>query len=353
MSATLKTTQLEFRQKIHRRFGWTIVRSLVAVILFIAAILKSMQLAASPDLGEGLFHARGLNIAVVEFELAFGIWLLSGLLQKTAWFVSLILFIGFAGVSFYKAAILQENSCGCFGAAQVNPWITMTLDLTIVGLLTMFRPKEIMFHWQTFFQELVGLKFNKRFFAAAGIWFVVVLPVTYAMFSVQKNETTELGTELIGINGKKTISLKPQRWIGKTLPILSSLELKNKNEETDFLTQLKDGEWFIVFYRSNCPKCKKLLSELSAKQITNVVSVEVLQDGKTGTKIGIYDFRLNDEYDWFCQPPILIQINTGGSFANFPLGFCQPPILIQINKTIVTHVYDHDEQIRSLLESVQ
>ncbi|MDR1493889.1 MAG: hypothetical protein LBT05_14400 [Planctomycetaceae bacterium] len=141
-----------------------IVRFLVATVLFIAAGLKAYQLATSPDLGDGFLHARWLNIAVVEFELAFGIWLLSGLLQKLAWLMSLILFTLFAGISFYKGIILRESNCGCFGAVVIPPVWTATFDLIVVSLLIAFRPKGIIFHWQTFFQELTHLKFGKRFF---------------------------------------------------------------------------------------------------------------------------------------------------------------------------------------------
>ncbi|MDR1958610.1 MAG: hypothetical protein LBQ54_06160, partial [Planctomycetaceae bacterium] len=87
--------------------------------------MKAYQLATMPDLGQGLLHARWFNVAVVEFELVFGIWLLIGLMPKWTWIASVVCFGTFAVVSFYKAVVLHETSCGCFGAAQVNPWTTM------------------------------------------------------------------------------------------------------------------------------------------------------------------------------------------------------------------------------------
>ncbi|MDR1492696.1 MAG: hypothetical protein LBT05_08240, partial [Planctomycetaceae bacterium] len=108
-----------------------VVRFLIATVLFVAAGLKAYQLATLPDLGDGFLHARWLNIAVVEFELAFGIWLLSGLLQKSAWFVSFVLFIVFAGISFYKGIIQRESNCGSFGAVVIPPVWTATFDLIV------------------------------------------------------------------------------------------------------------------------------------------------------------------------------------------------------------------------------
>lgn len=123
------------RRKISSPRGWTVLRLIVAAILLFAAGMKAWQLATVPTLGEGLLHTRWFNICVVEFELAFGIWLIFGLLPRLTWLATVGLFTVFGGVSLYKA-LSGEASCGCFGAAQVNPWITMGLDMTIVGLLT-------------------------------------------------------------------------------------------------------------------------------------------------------------------------------------------------------------------------
>jgi uncharacterized membrane protein YphA (DoxX/SURF4 family) len=73
MPATLKATQSEHRQKIYNRFGWMIVRFLVAVVLLIAAILKCVQLTTTPILEDGFFHARWLNQMAVILELSLGI----------------------------------------------------------------------------------------------------------------------------------------------------------------------------------------------------------------------------------------------------------------------------------------
>jgi hypothetical protein len=75
--------------KYHKNYNgviWNILRLLVGCVILTAAILKAYQLATTPDLRSGLLHARWFNIIVVEFELLFGIWLLSGLLQKLTWF---------------------------------------------------------------------------------------------------------------------------------------------------------------------------------------------------------------------------------------------------------------------------
>jgi hypothetical protein len=40
------------------------------------------------------------------------------------------------------------------------------------------------------------------------------------MISVEKNNLVELGTEFIGADGRKTILLQPDKWVGKPFPLL-------------------------------------------------------------------------------------------------------------------------------------
>jgi hypothetical protein len=83
MSATLKITQSEHRQKIDNRLGWIIVRFLVAAVLLSAAILKAyqFQLATTPNLGNSIFEARWFQILLIECEIALALILPFGLVS--------------------------------------------------------------------------------------------------------------------------------------------------------------------------------------------------------------------------------------------------------------------------------
>ncbi|MDR3110052.1 MAG: hypothetical protein LBU65_10275, partial [Planctomycetaceae bacterium] len=120
---------------------WTFVRFFIIAVLLTAATFKAWQLATVSVLGEGLLHSRLLNVLVVEFEIFFSFWLITGLLPKLTWLASIVLFSAFTIVSLLKA-VTGETSCGCFGNVTVNPWITALFDLCVVGLLGMSRPKE-------------------------------------------------------------------------------------------------------------------------------------------------------------------------------------------------------------------
>jgi hypothetical protein len=62
--------------------GYAVVRTSAALLLLVAASLKAYQLATEPVLGSGLLESRWFLIGVVEFELFFGLWLLSGMLPS-------------------------------------------------------------------------------------------------------------------------------------------------------------------------------------------------------------------------------------------------------------------------------
>ena len=120
---------------------WAILRLVLGLVILVAAFLKAYQLSTTPSLGEGLLNARWFNILVVEFELFFGIWLLFGLLPRLTWFATVGCFAIFMLVSLYKA-VLGEVSCNCFGAMEVNPWITTVFDIVVIGCLLVFRPRK-------------------------------------------------------------------------------------------------------------------------------------------------------------------------------------------------------------------
>jgi hypothetical protein len=120
------------------RNAYDVVRIVLGLILLTAAALKGHQLATEPVAEASLFTSRWFLICVVEFELFFGLWLLSGIYPRRTWQAALVCFSAFACVSLYKA-LSGEASCGCFGRVPVNPWYTVVLDVTAVAALLCSR----------------------------------------------------------------------------------------------------------------------------------------------------------------------------------------------------------------------
>ena len=124
-----------------------IVLKLLGILLVVAAVLKGWQLLTEPMANNDIWTNRIFLILTVEFEIALGIWLLSGLFKKAAWMATISCFSLFSFVSLYKG-LAGAESCGCFGSVHVNPWITLwemasiitkpvfTIVITFVEVLT-------------------------------------------------------------------------------------------------------------------------------------------------------------------------------------------------------------------------
>ena len=77
----------------------------------------------------------------IPVEFALGVWMVSGLFRKAAWTAGTAAYLGFIGVTLYKA-MAGETSCGCFGRVEVDPWVTLfAIDVPFALLLLVFRPK--------------------------------------------------------------------------------------------------------------------------------------------------------------------------------------------------------------------
>lgn len=176
----------------------------------------------------------------VDFELALGIWLLSGLFKKAAWLAAISCFSLFSAVTLYKG-IRGAESCGCFGTVHVNPWVTLfAIDIPSVIALLVFRPvlslkrkaEYIRVLAQEFFTPLPSISR----FATTICLALLILGVTTPILAFNKPAKITASYEV----------LEPKTWIGKKLPIL---------EYIDIADSLKKGNWLILLYHHDCPDC--------------------------------------------------------------------------------------------------
>src|SRR6266496_1571424 len=119
-------------------FGTWAMRGLGG-LLILAAALKIYGFGVEPIGLVGLLVAPEFQIALIQGEIALGIWFLFGKARIAAWFTALFLFTVFAGVSFYQGWIGQ-SSCGCFGRLSVSPWYAFALDVALLTALLLGRP---------------------------------------------------------------------------------------------------------------------------------------------------------------------------------------------------------------------
>ena len=126
-----------------------------------------------------LLNDRYFLMVVVVGEILFALVLIADLWRSWMWLLSLLGFSAFTLVSAMKG-VSGETSCGCFGTVTVNPWITTTFDVAIVGLLLVFLER---------IDRTISVWDRKKVLAVSVVWFVLAVPMLFFMFSLNNNRT--------------------------------------------------------------------------------------------------------------------------------------------------------------------
>ena len=263
----------------------------IAFLILYSAVMKGWELSTVPVLGNGLLYSRWFNALVVIGELGFGLCLLTKFLPRLKWLAMISLFTIFTFVSAYEW-FSGASRCTCFGSASIPPLWTFGIDVAIVVCLAFIQPPVSENHMPKQF----------TLYVLGAVWVLAVSVFLLGFYSVEKRSISSLGTEVTGIDGRKTISLLPEMWNG-TLPILGFLEPAETRH------QLEDGEWTVVFYHHDCPKCQKVIADLAPKGITSVVCIEVPPFGKSDfIPEGFLKTRLTTQWEWSVETPLVIKV---------------------------------------------
>ncbi|MCP4609681.1 MAG: hypothetical protein GY845_13300 [Planctomycetes bacterium] len=262
--------------------------------------------------GKDLWSWRPFLIFQVEFELAMGIWLLSGVFKRFAWLTGLLCFGLFCCVSLYKG-LTGAASCGCFGTVHVNPWITLlAIDLPAVIALSLFRPVRLLTPFLSFMRRqesihgavgrlLKPLPSAPRFAATAALG-LAILGLTTPILALNKPATATSTYEV----------LEPETWVGKELPIL---------EHIDIAESLRKGTWLVLLYHYDCPDCawaipmyEKIARDLEGHEDVlriAMIAVPPYGQGPVSVKCPCTLGRLPETKEWFITTPAVALLKEG------------------------------------------
>lgn len=272
---------------------------ILGCMLLAAALLKAQQLATTPTVEAGLLTSRSLLFVVVQVELAWGAWLLMGLLPRYLRTVSLLGFGAMAGVSLARG-VAGEATCGCFGQYSVSPWVSFSLSLTAIAALWMWRPVQRRTHVRL--ARALSLMSSWLITAvAAGLWMASFSP---AALSAEGN--------LVGTGD--VVLLEPEEWIGHEFPLRDHIDVGER---------LAEGNWTVVLYEPSCPKCHKVvakyktLSEAGASTpevpgiaLVTITSPESESTASEGKQTAWLRGRLDNEHKWFVDTPQVIRLDA-------------------------------------------
>lgn len=272
-----------------------VIRTLAGLILLIAAGLKAHQLATEPVANRDIFSYRWSMTAMVEFEIVFGLWLLSGLHKRLSWLLAILCFSGFSVVTIYKA-LSGESSCGCFGRVQVNPWYTLIFDVTVVLALLIFRPSPR--------EGRLTRHYRLKMAVTVGLALIAGIPAGLLMSSYAAAITPIRSTT---IGESKFIILEPRLWVGGDFPLLEHIKIDR---------ELARGKWLVVLYRDDCsgcaealPKCEQMAERLAVdKDFPQIalIAVPPYEKDSPANLSKCVRGRLLDSKEWFVETPAII-----------------------------------------------
>ena len=288
------------------------VRTILAIILTLAGVLKGYQLATTPTLDHGLLSSRWFFLAVIEFELFASCWLLSNLAPTVTRRVAIVGFSVFASVSLYKA-LTGAESCGCFGRISVNPWLTLGFDLLAVTALILarpqMRPSQVVQNNTLHRHKMTVDRSFERLALVIFAWSLIGGPLGLSAASFRP-ATLSSGGSLLG--NDRFVVLEPEKWVGKAFPLVRHIDIG---------AELARGDWTLLFYHHDCPKCQEALHEYgiraaklrAARATARVALIEVPPFGELPIEESTHcrHGRLDGLHEWFVSAPAEVLISDG------------------------------------------
>ncbi|MBQ3822899.1 MAG: hypothetical protein II807_07615 [Thermoguttaceae bacterium] len=281
---------------------WHAVRVAVSAILLFAAWQKALQLATEPGSPSASFLDLPIvNFFAVLFESGFAIWLLGGLFPKFTRIATALLFTFFAAVSLSKG-LHGLDSCGCFGAKRVNPYVTFSLDAVIVLLSTFCAftagsSPSVSESKPGRARLIATLAASCAVSAAFGATVLYMLETRAPVALLEQDQKIKRGASVI---------LDANLWIGKPFP-LAPFCAEGK--------RLSTGRWLVMIHRIDCSECRRAFPiVLKAAKEENLPLALVNIDPETEVDaegdVALND-RLSPGYRWFAETPVVFTLDEG------------------------------------------
>lgn len=266
-----------------------LARYFCAVILIVAAALKSYQLISWPSTG-WIFGW----LALAGFELFLSSWLLSGAFQTICRRVALATFAAFGCYVFYLS-VTGAQSCGCFGQARISPWFTLSLDVIAVTLLWIWRPAN-------------SLSPQFRLVSAAALPLAICAVSLVLAVTFQLDATLADGADA----GGSVVILEPETWVGRQFPLAEFIDIGDS---------LLAGSWTVLLYHHDCAKClqaisdhtspsKKIAPDESEPRLATIEFPPFAVSPFRGHS-RVHAGKITQEKQWFVVTPTIVHIKDG------------------------------------------
>ena len=277
---------------------------LTGLILLISGSLKGV------DLFNGITtHHLLLHLLELLAELVIGLWLIWGGTARTAAQITIAMFLVFTGVSAYRG-LHGAASCGCFGPVQVNPWITVTLDLFVILIMS----------W-----SLRGTKSGAPRRAGPGALrnltalLLVVALVWLGLWARRYWRPAYLHADGRITGGNGLLFTTPPGWYRRYMPLRRFIVDPGSPGGA---AQINHGRWLVIIYYHQCPECRQAIAGLARRYRRNKpanIRIALLQIPPWGhlprqlAPAGWLRLKLSRRFTWRINPgiPSMIDLKDG------------------------------------------
>jgi hypothetical protein len=292
-----------------------LARVIVPLWLAAGAVLKLMDLSPShlPAAIIKWTGALGLDLMFVfRFSIAaelivVGIMVL--VLPLARW-TGVIMLAAFIPVLIGDLA-LGASSCGCFGAVEISPWVTLVTDVTFFfGLLLLGRQVPKL--------ELTA-SLPTRKVVAAGLWSLASVALAFGLQPAVQPPSAGAA----GVSDTPQVMTLPadgyylpdyQSWQGR---LFSDLDIASW--VLGLPDDIASGSQYVIFYRKDCEHCHELMELFFSGALPlPTTAVAVPERGGFPTEnlqpfpcLECRTAELPAGVDWFLQTPVLVRLADG------------------------------------------
>jgi len=305
--------QTDSPSQLRSAFAVFIARVAIPVWLGIGAVLKIVDGSPSnlPSAVVKWLGAVGMDLRfVLEFSIAVELVvvvvmvLLPGLARP----------VGIAMLACFTPVLIGDllqgaSSCGCFGAVQVPPWVTLTTDsFFLLCLIFVARGVESL--------RMTASQPTWRV-VIAGVLSVLAVAVGFGLTAGGLPDPTgSVDAEAPTPTGPVEGYYLPEYegWVGTAF---MSLDVASWIQ--DLPNDLEQGPQYILFYRLDCEHCHELMEVFFADGVPLPTTAVAVPERDGFPTEGVQPFACGDcrmaelpaGTDWFLQTPVLVRLTDG------------------------------------------
>lgn len=203
---------------------------------------------------------------------------------------------------------LGASSCGCFGAVQVPPWVTLATDVAfLVCLVVVARGVAAL---------RVPPSLPTRHVVAAGLWSAVSIAVAFfpAQAASPAPAAERRATEQPAAPAEGYFLPVYDEWIGRRFD-----ELDIAGWIRGLPEDIGTGQQLVLFYRLDCEHCHELMEVYFAGEPPAPTTAVAVPERAGFPTEGLQPFvcgacrlaELPSGVDWFLQTPVLVSLADG------------------------------------------